>query len=541
MLDLWYKNAVIYCLDVKSFMDSDGDGVGDFRGLADRLDHIEALGVTCIWLTPFYPTPGRDNGYDVADYYGVDPRLGDLGDFVEFSRAARARGMKLLVDLVVNHTSTDHPWFQDARDPAHPRHEWYVWSEEKPRDITEGVLFPGVQEAVWTYDRKARKWYMHRFYKHQADLNVANPQVREEILRVMGFWLELGVEGFRVDAAPFLVEYKGLDQEPDRDPMRLLGEMRDFLAWRRAGAILLAEANVPHDAAPQYFGGRVIGADERMHMLFDFPLNQAMWLGLARGSVAPIRAALADRVLDCDPYAQWGVFLRNHDELNLDKLTDAEREEVYAAFAPEEEMRIFDRGIRRRLAPMMGGDESRLALAHSLLCSLPGTPVMWYGDEIGLGDDRALPGREGVRLPMQWSDAPNGDFSDAEPGRLVRPARREGPFGPQAVNVAAQRLRPRSLLRIVQRLLRVRRGCPEIGWGEWEVLDAPDALLALRHRWRGGEVVTLHNLGPAAVEVSGIVPETCHLLIDGWGDDTPCDGPLPPRGWRWLRVGGERR
>jgi maltose alpha-D-glucosyltransferase/alpha-amylase len=541
MLDLWYKNAVIYCLDVKSFMDANGDGTGDFRGLADRLDHLETLGVTCLWLNPFYPTPGRDNGYDVSDYYAVDPRLGDLGDFVEFSRAARARGMKLLVDLVVNHTSTDHPWFRDARDPSHPRHDWYVWSEEKPEDMTEGIIFPGVQEAVWTYDRKARKWYMHRFYAHQADLNVANPQVREEILRVMGFWLELGVEGFRVDAAPFLVEYKGLAQEPDRDPMRLLGEMRDFLAWRRAGAILLAEANVPHDVAPEYFGGRALGADERMHMLFDFPLNQAIWLAFARGSAAPIRDALKLRRTECDEWAQWGVFLRNHDELSLDKLTDEEREEVYAAFAPEKDMRIYDRGIRRRMAPMLGGDESRLCLAHSLLCALPGTPLMWYGDEIGMGDDIALEGREGVRLPMQWSDAPSGGFSQAAPEALIRPAREEGPFGSGSVSVAGQTLRPRSLFRVVQRILRVRRACPEIGWGEWEVVDGPDPLIAVRCRWRGGEVLTLHNLGPAAVEVVDLVPEGARLLLDGWGDDTPCDSPLPPRGWRWLRIGGERR
>jgi maltose alpha-D-glucosyltransferase/alpha-amylase len=541
MLDLWYKNAVIYCIDVKSFMDANGDGTGDFRGLAHRLDHLETLGVTCLWLNPFYPTPGHDNGYDVSDYYGVDPRLGDLGDFVEFSRAARARGMKLLVDLVVNHTSTEHPWFKDARDPSHPRHSWYVWSDEKPEDIAEGVIFPGVQEAVWTYDRKARKWYMHRFYAHQADLNVANPEVREEILRVMGFWLELGVEGFRVDAVPFLVEYKGLKEEPDRDPMRLLGEMRDFLAWRRAGAILLAEANVPHDVAPKYFGGRVIGADERMHMLFDFPLNQAIWLAFARGSAEPIRGALAQRPAECDLYAQWGVFLRNHDELSLDKLSEEERAEVFAAFAPEQEMRIYERGIKRRMAPMLGGDDSRLALAHSLLCALPGTPIMWYGDEIGLGDDVSLEGREGVRLPMQWSDAPNGGFSTAEPEQLIRPARTEGAYGSESVSVAAQTLRPRSLFRVVQRLLRVRRACPEIGWGECEVVDCQPALLALRCRWRDGEVMTLNNLGTAAVEVAELVPEGARLLLDGGGDDSACDSPLPPRGWRWLRLSGERR
>ena len=296
MLDLWYKNAVIYCLDVETFMDANGDGVGDFRGLTDRLDHLENLGVTAVWLNPFYPSPNRDNGYDITDFYGVDPRLGSLGDFVEFARAAAERGMKVMVDLVCNHTSIDHPWFQSARSsPDSPYRDWYVWSDTKPDDITEGIIFPGVQEAVWTHDEAADAWYMHRFYAHQADLNIANPEVREEIMRIMGFWLALGVEGFRIDAVPFLIEYKGLKEEPDRDPLLLLSEMRDFLAWRRAGAIMLAEANVRRETVPDYFGGREFDADERMHMVFDFPLNQYVWLGMVRGSAGPIADALQAR------------------------------------------------------------------------------------------------------------------------------------------------------------------------------------------------------------------------------------------------------
>jgi maltose alpha-D-glucosyltransferase/alpha-amylase len=248
MLDLWYKNAVIYCLDVETFMDSNGDGVGDFQGLTDRLDHIEALGATCIWLLPFYPTPNRDNGYDVTDFYAVDPRLGTLGDFVAFTHAARDRGLRIIVDLVANHTSIDHPWFQDARrSPSSRYRDWYVWSKEKPENIHEGVIFPGVQEAIWTYDDVAGAWYMHRFYKHQADLNIANPEVREELDRVMGFWLQLGVSGFRLDAVPFLIEYRGLPkhEQPQRDPHEYLSHLRDFLSWRKAEAILLAEANIP--------------------------------------------------------------------------------------------------------------------------------------------------------------------------------------------------------------------------------------------------------------------------------------------------------
>ena len=541
MPDLWYKNAVIYCLDAETFMDGNGDGVGDFRGLADRLDHLEALGVTTIWLNPFYPTPNKDNGYDISDYYGVDPRLGTLGDFVEFSRAARDRGMRVLVDLVVNHTSVDHPWFQAARDPESPFHDWYVWSEEKPADLKEGIIFPGVQEAVWSYDRKARKWYMHRFYAHQADLNIANPAVRDEITRIMGFWLELGISGFRIDAVPFLIEYKGLKEEPKRDPYLLLSEMRDFLDWRMAEAIMLAEANEPREKIPLYFGGREFGADERMNMCFDFPLNQRLWLAMVRGRAAPIVEALESRPSEIGTQAQWAVFLRNHDELSLDKLSDEEKAECFAALAPEESMRIYDRGVRRRLAPMLGGDPARLKLAHSLLFALPGTPVMWYGDEIGMGEDLGLPERLPVRTPMQWSDGPNGGFSGADPKRLFRQPVAEGPLGFGETNVATQSQRPDSLLRTVERLARIRRACPEIGWGTWDVLDAPASVLALRCRWRGGEVVTLHNLGGQVEDVSALVPDAARVLVCEEAGGTDAAAPLSPLGWRWMRIGGERR
>ena len=547
MLDLWYKNAVIYCLDVETFMDSNGDGVGDFRGLTDRLDHLENLGVTAVWLNPFYPSPNRDNGYDVSDFYGVDPRLGHPGDFVEFARAARERGMKVMVDLVCNHTSIDHPWFQSARSsPDSPYRDWYVWSETKPDDITKGIIFPGVQEAVWTHDEEADAWYMHRFYAHQADLNIANPRVREEILRIMGFWLELGVEGFRIDAVPFLIEYKGLEEEPDRDPLLLLSEMRDFLSWRRAGAIMLAEANVKRETVPDYFGGREFKADERMHMVFDFPLNQYLWLGLVRGSAGPIRDALASRPDDMPIHAQFATFLRNHDELSLDKLSDAEREEAFAALAPDEGMRIYDRGVRRRLAPMLGDDPDRLALAHALMFALPGTPVMWYGDEIGMGERLDLDERNPVRTPMQWADEPNGGFSQADADDLVRPVATDGPLGYRETNVALQRDRAGSLLERVRAMIGVRRACPEIGWGEWTVMDAPDGVLALHHEWRGGRVVTLHDVSGEGADVTlDLDAERMMPLLSSRSDHEPAepDGTvtLEPNGYRWFRVDGERR
>lgn len=546
MLDLWYKNAVIYCLDVETFMDSNGDGVGDFQGLADRLDHIEALGCTCVWLLPFYPSPNRDNGYDITDFYGVDPRLGTLGDFVAFTRAAQDRGLKVIVDLVANHTSIDHPWFQASRsDPNSPYRDWYVWSEEEPKDRHEGVVFPGVQEATWSYDEVAGAWYMHRFYQHQADLNIANPAVKAEIERIMGFWLQLGVSGFRVDAVPFLIEHRGLEEheKPKEDPHRYLTDMRDFLSWRRAEAVLLAEANITMDEVGQYFGPE----GDRMHLIFNFMLNQNTYLALARADAEPMRRIMAGTPA-IPPKSQWASFLRNHDELDLGRLSDAEREECFRAFGPEPTMQIYERGIRRRLAPMLEGDERRLKLAYSLMFALPGTPTLWYGEEIGMGDDLSLKERNSVRTPMQWSDEPNAGFSRAPAERLVRPVVDGGRFDYRRVNVAAQRDLPGSLMDDLQRLVRVRRACPEVGWGRCTVLETGEtAVLALRYDWEGGTLVILHNLAdrPAEVALPADGLGTLRPLFCDEGDRALKDPAEPlrlnPYGFRWFRAGGERR
>jgi maltose alpha-D-glucosyltransferase/alpha-amylase len=543
VIDLWYKNAIIYCLDVETFMDADGDGVGDFRGLADRLDHVEALGATCLWLLPFYPTANRDNGYDVTDYYGIDPRLGTLGDFVEFTRAARDRGLRVIVDLVVNHTSVDHPWFQEARrDPHSPRRDWYIWSKEKPENLHEGMVFPGVQDSTWTWDEVAGAWYMHRFFKHQPDLNITNPAMREEIQRIMGFWLQLGATGFRLDAVPFLLEYRGLTPSEDRrDPHCYLNELRDFCDWREAESVLLAEANIPMEEIGAYFG-----RGDRLQMIFNFVLNQRVFLALARGEAAPV-AQVIRTTPDLPLIGQWATFLRNHDELDLGRLTDAEREEAFAAFAPEERMRIFGRGIRRRLAPMLGGDARRIAMAHSLMFALPGTPVIWYGEEIGMGEDLSLPGREPVRTPMQWSDEPSAAFSTAPEDRLVRRVMAEGAFGYRQVNAMSQRNRQASLLEHCRRLADTRRACPEVGWGKCRVLDvgAP-GVLALRCEWRGNAVVTLHNLSHRRAEArmpSGM--GRLERLLSDTDDATPDEASRPVvlegYGFRWFRVAGERR
>lgn len=543
MLDLWYKNAVIYCVDVDAYMDANGDGIGDFRGLADRLDHIESLGATCIWLLPFFPSPNRDNGYDISDYYGVDPRLGTLGDFVAFTRAAHDRGLRVLIDLVVNHTSTDHPWFQSARsDPASPYRDWYVWSKEKPDNHDEGVIFPGVQEAIWTHDRKAKAWYLHRFYKHQADLDISNPEVREEIDRIMGFWLQLGVSGFRIDAVPFLIEYLGLDDPPREKPSAYLGDMRRFLAWRRAESVLLAEANVSTKEVTDYFGD-----GDRMHMVFNFLLNQHLFLGFVRQDAEPIRRVMS-MMPDLPIEGQWGTFLRNHDELDLGRLSTVERQEVFAAMAPDPGMIVYDRGIRRRLAPMLGGDMRRLKLAYSLLFALPGTPVIWYGEEIGMGDNLALGERDAVRTPLQWSDDPNGGFSPPGTNDLVRAMPTDARYGTERVNIRRENTDPNSLLAFIRELVRLRRATPEVGWGRPSLLDTDTRVLALRTEWRGEVLITLHNLSNAEVTVdSGLagIDGSAANLLDGSEDAGRVgrDGTimLPPYGYLWLRPEAERR
>lgn len=540
---MWYKHAVIYNLDVETFVDSNGDGVGDFPGLTERIGHLENLGITCVWLQPFFPSPNRDDGYDVTDYYAVDPRLGTLGDFAEFSHKLKERGIRLMLDLVVNHTSDQHPWFVEAcRDPESPYRDFYIWSKEKPADADEGMVFPGVQETTWTWNEQAGAYYYHRFFSHQPDLNISNPAVRQEILRIMGFWLMLGVSGFRVDAAPFMIEMTegGNDgkggNEQDRALYEFLGEMHRFLSWRTGDGIMLAEANVAPDEIGRYFG-----EGDRMHMLFNFLVNQPMFLAFARQEAAP----LAEAIRNLPPIpreGQWAQFLRGHDELDLGRLSDEERGEVFAAFGPDPCMQVYGRGIRRRLAPMFGNDGRRIAMAHSLMFSLPGTQVIRYGDEIGMGDDLSLEERAAVRTPMQWSDEKNGGFSRAAPDRLIKPVIDDGEYGYHKVNVRSQMYDQDSLLNRMEAIIRARRSCQEIGWGGLELVgtDQP-SVLAHCCRWRDQAVLMIHNLADRDCEVrlegAGLKGRRLFDLI---GDRKY--GPageaveLSAYGYRWFRV-----
>src|SRR5690242_2852645 len=543
--DLWWKTAVIYCLDVETFMDWNDDGVGDFQGVAERLDYLAELGVTCLWLMPFYPTADRDDGYDITDYYGVDPRFGTAGDFVELVHTARDRGMRVIIDLVVNHTSDRHPWFKASRSSTtSPYRDFYVWRDDEPPDTTKEVVFPDQETSIWEYDEKSTQWYLHRFYRCQPDLNITNPQVRDEILKVLGYWLELGISGFRVDAVPFMLQTDGVDAaEPERfpDPHDYLRSLRSFVGRRTGDGILLGEVNLPHKDQEAFFGGR--DGDE-LTMQFDFISMQNTYLALARQDARPLVRALQKRPAT-SRQSQWATFLRNHDELTLDKLSDEERQEVFAAFGPDPSMQLYGHGLRRRLPPMLDGDPRRIRMVYSLLFSLPGTPCLFYGEEIGMGENLDLEGRMAVRTPMQWTPGPNGGFSDAPARRLRRPLTK-GAFGPEFVNVADQRRDPESLLSFMKLLIRRYRECPELGWGGFEVLDQPHpSVLAHLCRWDDGVLLALHNLSsephtvPLRLDGFDATHRLEDLLQDGTtplGDKGDVELTLDGYGYRWLRV-----
>jgi len=540
MKGLWHKNAIVYTVDVQSFADGNGDGVGDFPGLARKLDYLSGLNINCLWLQPFYPSPRRDHGYDISDYYSIDPRYGTLADFVEFSQAARDRGIRIIADLVVNHTSIDHPWFQAARrDPRSKYRNWYVWSKEKPPDAEQGMAFPGVQKTTWTFDETAGEYYYHRFYDHQPDLNTGNPQVRREIEKIIKTWLQLGVSGFRVDALPFVITTKGPGSKAFGDHPEYLVEMRQVLSWGRGDAVFMAEANLPPDQVPMYFG-----EGDRVHVIFNFYVNQHLWLALAREQAQPILDAYA-ALPQIPQYCQWANFLRTHDELDLGRLSDDERQEVFSQFGPEPRMQLYDRGIRRRTAPMLGNDRRRLELAHSLILTLPGTPVLRNGDEIGMGENLDLPERDAIRTPMQWANTKNGGFSPAE--RTVLPVVTGGEYGYEKVNVASEQRDPESFLNWIERMTRLRLRSPEFGTARCEWLETSDpAVLAHCCRGEKSSVLAVHNLSGQEVEatiqmgrkVDGLFDllKNCEDRVDGDGQQRVRLGPY---GYRWLREGHE--
>jgi maltose alpha-D-glucosyltransferase / alpha-amylase len=493
---LWYKDAVFYQLHVKSFADSNGDGIGDFVGLTSKLAHIASLGVDCLWVQPMYPSPFRDDGYDISDYTDIHPSYGTLKDFQTFLNEAHARGLRVIIELVMNHTSDQHAWFVEARSSSDSsRRDWYVWSDTDDRYRGVRIIFIDTELSNWAWDPVSKAYYWHRFFSHQPDLNYDNPEVREEIWQVMKFWLDLGVDGFRVDAVPYLIEREGTSCENLPETHAVLKDLRARMDAHFPGKVLLAEANMwPEDVRP-YFG-----AGDEFHMSFHFPIMPRMFMALRLEDRKPL-IDIIERTPGIPDSCQWGIFLRNHDELTLEMVTEVEREYMWDEYAQEPRARI-NLGIRRRLAPLMDGDRRRIELMSGLLMSLPGSPILYYGDEIGMGDNVYLGDRNGVRTPMQWNSGLNAGFSTADPERLWLPLVSNALYGYQAVNVESQQRNPTSLLNWTRRLIEVRRSTRVFGRGTIAFLKPDNHRVLAFTRALGREtVLSVNNLAGTAQAV----------------------------------------
>jgi len=536
---LWYKDAIIYQVHVRTFYDSNGDGIGDFQGLEQKLDYLQELGINAIWLMPFFPSPLRDDGYDIADYYSVHSSYGVLDDFRKFLKAAHDRGIRVIIEMVLNHTSEQHPWFQESRSSQdNPRRDWYVWSDTDTRYKGARIIFLDTEMSNWAWDPISKSYYWHRFFSHQPDLNYDNPAVRQEMWNVMKFWLEMGVDAFRLDAVPYLVEREGTSCENLPETHEILKDLRRKLDKEFPGRMLLAEANQwPADLRP-YFGD-----GDEFHMAFHFPLMPRMFMGVKLEDRKPITEIL-QQTPEIPPSCQWCLFLRNHDELTLEMVKDLERDYMYDAYAQNKTMRI-NLGIRRRLAPLLDNDRRRIELMNGILMSLPGTPIIYYGDEIGMGDNINLGDRNGVRTPMQWSGGWNGGFSGADPESLYAPLILNPVYGYQAVNVLSQRRSEHSLLSWMRRIIAVRRSTGVFGKGSIEFLYPANHRVLAYVRQLGKEtVLAVNNLSSAAQAVElDLRKYKGNILIEMFGKNIfPRVGELPylltmgPYQFYWFRL-----
>jgi maltose alpha-D-glucosyltransferase/alpha-amylase len=521
----WYKDAIIYEVYVRGFYDSNGDGNGDLRGLEEKLDYLQDLGIDCLWLMPIFASPLKDDGYDIADFRAIHPSIGVVDDFTSLTRAAHARGIRIIADLVINHTSDQHAWFQAARaDADSPYRDYYVWSDTASEYKGVRIIFKDTEHSNWTWDNVAKKYYWHRFFSHQPDLNYDNPAVRREMLDIIKFWLDHGIDGFRVDAVPYLIEREGTSCENLPETHEFLREMRSFVDTNYPGALLLAEANQwPTDLLP-YFGD-----GDEFHMAFNFPLMPRMFMAIRREDRRPILDIMA-QMPEIPEGCQWATFLRNHDELTLEMVTDEERDYMYDEYAKDPRMRL-NLGIRRRLAPLMDHGRRQIELLYSLLFGLPGTPVIYYGDEIGMGDNIYLGDRNGVRTPMQWTGDRNAGFSRVtNPSALYQPVSLDPVYHYQAINVEAQVRSPHSLLNWVKRLIRARKQNPVLSRGQLRFIPCPNSRVVTYVRTDGDQVVLLvHNLSryaqPAELDLSdfeGMVP-----IELGGNQEFPRIGRLP--------------
>ncbi|MDT0446634.1 maltose alpha-D-glucosyltransferase [Streptomyces johnsoniae] len=544
----WFKRAVFYEVLVRSFYDSDADGTGDMKGLAEKLDYLRWLGVDCLWLPPFYASPLRDGGYDISDYRAVLPEFGTIDDFVGLVDAAHARGIRVITDLVMNHTSDAHPWFQESRrHPEGPYGDFYMWADDDTGYPDARIIFVDTETSNWTYDPVRGQYYWHRFFSHQPDLNYENPRVQDAMLDALRFWLDLGIDGFRLDAVPYLFAQEGTNCENLPRTHAFLKGVRKIVDAEYPGRVLLAEANQWPADAVEYFGDPAQGGDE-CHMAFHFPLMPRIFMALRQEDRTPVSEIVA-RTPGIPEHCQWGIFLRNHDELTLEMVTDEERAYMYEEFAPEPRMRA-NIGIRRRLAPLLDNDRRQLELVTSLLLSLPGSPILYYGDEIGMGDNIWLADRDAVRTPMQWTPDRNAGFSAADPGRLDLPVIMDPVFGHPAVNVEAQLRSPASLLQWTRRMLTIRRRHPAFGLGTFrEVETSNPAVLAFIRHYRGpdgshDQVLCVNNFSrmPQPVSLSlpdaagaGLVELTGAVTFPALGS-APYQLTLPGHGVYWFGV-----
>jgi maltose alpha-D-glucosyltransferase / alpha-amylase len=537
--NLWYKDAVIYQLHVRTFCDSNADGIGDFAGLTQRLSYLQELGITAIWLLPFYPSPLRDDGYDIADYTSVHPSYGSMEDFKTFLTTAHSRGIRVIIEMVLNHTSDQHPWFKEARSSReNPKRDWYVWSETDDRYQGVPIVFVDTEASNWAWDPVSKSYYWHRFFSHQPDLNYDNPAVFEAVWEVMKFWLNLGADGFRLDAVPYLVEREGTLCENLPETHAIIRELRKRLDVSYPGTLLLAEANQWPADVRAYFGG-----GDEFHAAFHFPLMPRMFMAVKLEDRKPIIEIL-QQTPEIPDSCQWFIFLRNHDELTLEMVTDVERDYMYDEYAIDQSMRI-NRGIRRRLAPMMNNDRRRIELLNGLLMSMPGTPIIYYGDEIGMGDNIYLGDRNGVRTPMQWNGAWNAGFSSADPERLCAPVISNAVYGHQAVNVDAQERSEHSLLLWMKSLVRLRNSSRVFSRGSIQFLNPPNhRVLAYMRQSAGETILVVNNLSSSAQAVELNVQQyTGYVPIEMFGGNLfPRFGNLPylltlgPYQFYWFRL-----
>ena len=526
----WFVDAVFYEVPVYAFFDSDGDGVGDFAGLTEKLDYLEWLGVTCIWLLPFYESPLRDGGYDVSDFRSVLPQYGTIDDVQEFLDEAHGRGLRVIADMIVNHTSDQHPWFQEARSPGSAFRNRYVWSDNPDRYPDARVIFTDTHDSNWTWDPVAKAYYWHRFFDHQPDLNFDDPAVQDEVEDVIRFWLTLGFDGLRLDAVPYLYERNGTDGENLPETHAYLKRLRSMVDNEFDDRMLLAEANQWPEDIVEYFGD-----GDEFHMAYHFPLMPRLFLALARGN-GDIVADILDRTPEIPDGCRWGMFLRNHDELTLEMVSEDEREQMWRHYAPEPSMRK-NVGIRRRLAPLLGGDRRKIELLNALLLSLPGSPFLYYGDEIAMGDEHRLDDRDGVRTPMQWDSSPSAGFSNADPADLYLPIVSSTEYSPAAVNVTDQRNDPDSLLLWMRGILALRSDSPVLSEGAFEILRSFDpAILSFERTDRETTLLVVANFSDATIDTTFETAATPTTILAG-APGSSLDGTsvtLGPCGWAWL-------